>query len=239
MSCHDKNISEVAELLKTDLKNGLSDAEAEERLKTNGMNVIREKKKVGAIKKFFSQFNDFMVIILLFAAAISFLTSWFEQKNDFADPIIILSIVIANAIMGFVQENKAEHSIEALKKMTTPTAKVIRNGVLKNIPAAELTVGDLINIDLGDYIPADARLVSCNNLKVDESALTGESMPSEKDCSAILKSDALLADRINMVYCGSFVSYGRGQAIVTATGMNAEVGKIADMIMSDDQSQTP
>ncbi len=239
MNYHDKNLPDISNILKTDIKNGLNSFEADRRLKKNGPNIIQEKNKNSMLKKFFAQFNDFMVIVLLIAALISFLVSFIEHNNDYIDPIIILVIVTANAIMGFVQENKAERSIEALKKMTVPNAKVIRDGIIKNICAHEIVVGDLIVVETGDFVPADARLVSSVNLKLEEAALTGESIASEKNALKVLDTDTLLADRINMIYCGSYVSYGRAKALVVATGMDTQVGKIADMIMSDDNVQTP
>ncbi len=185
------------------------------------------------------QFNDFMVIILLIAAIISFVISYINHENDFIDPIIIFFIITINALIGFIQENKAEKSIDALKKITRPTSNVIRNSSIQNIPADEIVPGDIILIETGNYIPADARLISSINLKIDEAMLTGESIPIEKNADLILNPDTLLADRINMIYCGSFATSGRGKAIVTSIGMNTQVGKIADMIMTNDDSETP
>ncbi len=239
MNYHDKSLSEVGKILGVDLQNGLSNEQAQFRLKKYGPNVIKEKNKIGLLRKFLGQFNDFMVIILLIAAAVSFCISFFQNKNDFLDPIIILVIVFSNALIGFIQENKAEKSIEALKKMAVPTAKVIRGGKMKSIPASDVVVGDLIVIETGDCIVADGRLISSANLKMEESALTGESVSSEKNADEILLSDTLLSERINMVYSSSFVNYGRGRAIVIATGMNTQVGQIADMIMKNEQVETP
>lgn len=239
MNYHDKSLREIEKILSTNLELGLSDEQAQIRLKKYGPNVIKEKNKIGLLRKFLGQFNDFMVIILLIAAAVSFFISFFQNKNDYIDPIIILVIVFSNALIGFIQENKAEKSIEALKKMAVPTAKVIRGGKMKSIPASDVVVGDLIVLETGDCIVADARLISSTNLKMEESALTGESVASEKNADEILLPDAILSERINMVYSSSFVNYGRGRAIVIATGMDTQVGQIADMIMTNEQVETP
>lgn len=239
MNYYDKSFEQVADFLGTNIENGLVSFEAATRLKKYGPNIIKEKNKSSAIIKFFAQFNDFMVIILLIAAAVSFAISFVNHQNDFIDPIIILVIITVNAVIGFIQENKAERSIEALKKMTIPTAKVIRDGTVKNISAQEIVPGDIIVVETGDFVPADARLISSINLKAEEATLTGESIPSEKNSVAVLKSDTLLGDLVNMIFCGSFINYGRAKAIVVATGMDTQVGKIADMIMSDDETETP
>jgi len=236
---HDKNLYETQKLLKTNLNNGLSCFEAQQRLKTNGMNLLQEKNKKSSLKKFLSQFNDFMVIVLLLAAFISFGVAYLHDNKDFIDPVIILIIVLLNAIIGFVQENKAEKSIEALKKISAPTAKVIRDSQIKNIMARDIVIGDLILFETGDYIPADARLISSVDLKIDESALTGESVPVEKKHDLILNPESLLGDRANIIFCGSYVTYGRGRALVFATGNNTEVGKIANLIMSHEENLTP
>lgn len=217
----------------------MSNQRAKKLLEQDGLNVITQKKKTNLIKRFLLQFKDFMVIILLLAAVASAVISNLIGEHDYADPIIILFIVTLNAIIGFIQENKAEKSIEALKKLTVPIVKVIRNKNLQIIPSQEIVCGDLILFEAGDFIPADGRLVSTNKLKIDESALTGESLAVEKKHDVVLKKDSLLADRINMVYCGSYVSYGRGKAIVVNTGLNTEVGKIASMIMEQDDNITP
>lgn len=239
MNYYDESYNKAADFLNTDLEKGLNNTEAENRLKKYGPNIIKEKKKDGLLKKFIAQFNDFMVITLLIAAAVSYIVSVINHENDFIDPIIILVIITANSIMGVVQESRAEKSIEALKKMTVPIAKIIRDGVIKNISSENIVPGDIIIIETGDYIAADARLISSVNLKVDEAMLTGESLAIEKNADVILKSNALLGDRINMIYCGSFVSSGRGKAIVTSTSMDTQVGKIADMIMTEQDNDTP
>jgi len=234
------NIIEVVlKQLVTDIKSGLSEKEAEHRLLIFGLNVLSEKKTTSIIIKFFRQFDDFMIIVLLAAAAISFSISLINSEHDYADPLIILAIVVLNAVLGVVQENKAEKSLEALKKMSAPTARVIRSGRLTSMQADFLVPGDIIHLEAGDFIPADARLVSISSLKTEESALTGESEPVSKDAQAIVEIDAPIGDRKNMVFSGSCVTNGRAVAVVTETGMNTEVGKIADMIMEHEAPDTP
>lgn len=239
MNYYDESYTQVINKFGTDSINGLNNTQVVENQNRYGKNIISEQKKISKLKKFLMQFNDFMVIILLIAAIISFVISYINHENDFIDPIIIFFIITINAIIGFIQENKAEKSIDALKKITRPTSNVIRNSSIQNIPADEIVPGDIILIETGNYIPADARLISSINLKIDEAMLTGESIPIEKNADLILNPDTLLADRINMIYCGSFATSGRGKAIVTSIGMNTQVGKIADMIMTNDDSETP
>ena len=238
MNYYDESYTQVINKFGTDSINGLNNTQVVENQNRYGKNIISEQKKISKLKKFLMQFNDFMVIILLIAAIISFVISYINQ-SEFIDPIIIFIIITINAIIGFIQENKAEKSIDALKKITRPTSNVIRNSLIQNIPADEIVPGDIILIETGNYIPADARLISSINLKIDEAMLTGESIPIEKNADLILNPDTLLADRINMIYCGSFATSGRGKAIVTSIGMNTQVGKIADMIMTNDDSETP
>lgn len=239
MNYYDESYTQVINKFGTDSINGLNNTQVVENQNRYGKNIISEQKKISKLKKFLMQFNDFMVIILLIAAIISFVISYINHENDFIDPIIIFFIITINALIGFIQENKAEKSIDALKKITRPTSNVIRNSLIQNIPADEIVPGDIILIETGNYIPADARLISSINLKIDEAMLTGESIPIEKNADLILNPDTLLADRINMIYCGSFATSGRGKAIVTSIGMNTQVGKIADMIMTNDDSETP
>lgn len=239
MDNYRKSISEIEKLFQTDKSNGLSDEKAEKKLKQNGLNKLEEKKQTSLIIKFFEQFKDFMIIVLICAAIISFVISFINGEKDFFDPIIILFIVILNAIMGIIQENRAEKALTALKSMSSPTAKVIRNGKRKVIPAEKLVIGDLLVVETGDLIPADARLVSTVRLKVDESALTGESVPTEKDQNITFDKEVSIGDRKNMIFSGTAVSLGKGTAIVCNTGMNSEIGKIASMILSDNKSQTP
>jgi len=218
---------------------GLSKKEAEQRLHTYGPNQLASAKKESILQKFFAQFEDFMIIVLLFAAAISFLLSLLEGHADFADPLIILFVVTLNAILGVIQETKAEHSLEALKKLSAPHARVLRDGKQKNIPSSELVPGDIIFIETGNMVPADARLLNSTGLKADESSLTGESLTVDKQANITFPEDTPLGDRTNMVYSSSIISAGHGCAVVTATGMNTEVGKIASLILSSEQTETP
>lgn len=220
-------------------RDGLSSKSVKERLQSYGPNELTSAKKESLLHKFFSQFEDFMILVLLCAAAVSFLLSLIEGHADYADPIIILIVVTLNAILGVIQEAKAEHSLEALKKLSAPHANVLRDGRRQNIPSAELVPGDIIFLEAGNMVPADARLLSSVGLKVDESSLTGESTSVEKYFERTYEEKTPLGDRTNMVFSSSIVSSGHGSAVVTATGMNTEVGKIASMILSSEQTETP
>lgn len=238
MNYHYKNIKETEKILKTNIQKGLDNNEAINRLKKNGENIIKDSNKKTNLSKFLAQFNDFMVIILLIAGAISFITSFLQGEKDFLDTIIIILIVFLNAILGFMQENKAEKALEALKKMSSPKASVIRNGILQKIDSTNLVVGDIIIINSGDYISADARLIECNNLKVEEASLTGESTVIEKIIDTITIENSSIGDRKNMIYSGTLAINGKGKAIVTATGMQTEMGKIAHMLINQEDEQT-
>ncbi len=219
---------------------GLSSEEASRRLEENGKNALTPPKKKSIIVKFLEQFKDMMIIVLLVAAAVSAVIAIVEQNyTELIDSGIILLIVIINAIIGLVQENKAEAAMEALQKMNRPYTKVIRNGETVRILSEEVVVGDIIRLDAGDTVPADMRLLESASLKIEESALTGESVPSEKDAEATVEENAPLGDRINMAYSGSTVTYGRGIGVVTSTGMNTEVGKIATMLAGADATVSP
>lgn len=202
------SIKETCERLKTNLINGLTKEEIDERIKKYGENKLTEKKKESMLVKFVKQFNDFMIIILIIAAAISAIMSYVEGSNDYLDSIIIIFIVVLNAIMGVAQEAKAEKSLEALKKMSAPTAKVKRDGIVSIIPSTDIVPGDLIIIETGSYIPADARLIKSYNLKVEESALTGETVPVLKDEKVILSPKAQIGDMVNMVF-GATIAVSR------------------------------
>lgn len=215
-------------------KTGLSEDEASKRLVEFGHNKLEEKKKKSLFSKFIDQFKDLMIIVLLVAAVISATVA-----NEWVDAIIILFVVVVNAILGVVQENKAEKSLEALKNMSAPFAKVMRNGQVKHIKSEELVPGDIVVLEAGDFVPADMRLIEFASLKIEESALTGESVPVEKENIVISKEDASLGDRVNMAYSGSSVAYGRGAGVVTGTGMKTEVGKIAAYLSDTDNSMTP
>lgn len=240
MNWHDKTVDETLLMLNTDSNIGLNEKEAEKRLEQYGQNSIGEGvKRKGFIKKFFEQLNDIMIIILLAASAASFGVSWLNGDADFTDSVIIIMIVVINAVLGVVQENKAEKAIEELKKMSVPHAKVLRDGHIKEISSQTVVPGDIIILEAGDMVPADARLISGNTIKTDESALTGESVPVSKDASLRIKEEAQAADMKNMVFSSTYVTYGKGRAVVTATGMDTEVGKIAAMIAKDEKNETP
>lgn len=230
---------EVLEKLNTNEKIGLSEKEIQIRQEKEGKNKLNEKKKESLIIKFLNQFNDFMIIILIIASIISAIVSKMQGENDFIDSIIIIGIVIFNSIMGVIQEAKAEKSIEALKKMTPQIAKVIRNGHTISINAEELVTGDIIELEAGNFVPADCRILESYNLKIEESSLTGETEPSLKDANIICKKDIPLGDMKNMAFMASITVNGHGKAVVTETGMNTKVGKIANMIIEDKSPETP
>ena len=221
--------------------NGLTSTEAQTRLEKNGKNKLAEAKKPSVIKKFFAELADPMIIILLIAAAVSAVTSAL-QNESFTDVFIILAVVLINAVLGVVQESKAEKAIEALQKITAATSKVLRDGRPVTVKSEDLVVGDVVLLEAGDAVPADCRLIEAASLKAEESALTGESVPvtkcAEKLC-ADGEKDVPLGDRKNMVYMGSSVSYGRGVAVVTAVGMDTEMGKIAGALAAAKDEDTP
>lgn len=239
MEWHSADVNSVVKELGSNAEKGLSEQTAKRILEKTGANELTQKKKASFIKRFFMQFSDFCVIILFIACVISFITGFIEGKGDYVEPIVILTIVILNAVIGVVQEQKAEKALEALKKLSAPDAKVIRNGKPQKIPAAQLVPGDVIHLESGDMVPADARLISTNSLRVQESALTGESVPSVKDAQAVLDKACPQADRKNMVYSSTTVMAGNAVAIVTETGMNTRVGKIAHLLATEESPQTP
>ena len=231
---------EVLKKLKTNLRTGLSEDEVVFRRSKYGKNKLEEKRKETLLIKFFKQFNDFMIIILILASIVSAGISYLQGENDYIDSIIIIAIVILNAIMGVIQEAKAEKSIEALKQMTPPKAKVIRdNGKSKEINAEELVPGDIVVLESGNYVPADCRLLESHNLKIEESSLTGETEGVLKDADMIAKKGIALGDMKNLAFMTSIVVNGSGKAVVTETGMNTKVGKIANMIIEDKEPETP
>ena len=223
-------------------REGLTSAEAQQRLAANGRNKLAEAKKDSLIKRFFMQMADPMILILLAAALVSGALAVVEGES-FADVIIILAVVLINAVLGVYQENKAERAIEALQEMSAATSKVLRDGRVQIVRSEELVVGDVVLLEAGDAVPADGRLIECASLQIEESALTGESVPVTKLIDAINLApeakDVPLGDRKNMVYMGSSVAYGRGVAVVTATGMDSEMGKIADALAKAEDGQTP
>ena len=237
---HHMSLDKINKDLQTDFANGLTSEKVSAKREQFGLNKLAGKKKKTMLQRFLEQFKDAMVLILILAAAISFVVAWNgHEKTEFLEPIIILFIVIVNAIMGVVQESKAEKALDALQNMSSPHAKVIRNGKLEVVESAEVVPGDIIVFEAGDYIPADARLIESASLKCEESALTGESVPSEKDARAEIAENAPLGDRLNMIFTGCSVSYGRGKAVVTDTGMNTQMGKIAKLLDSSSDTQTP
>ncbi len=236
---HTYSIKETEKKLKTSVNFGLSTKEVEKRKKEYGENVITEKKKESFFSKFISQFKDFMIIILLIAALISGVLSFIQNTNDYTDSIIIVSIVIFNAIIGVLQESKAEKMVDALKKISSPTCKVKRNGKISTLQTKDLVPGDIILIENGNIVPADCRIISTSNFKVDESALTGETTQIEKDSDVILQEKIPLGDMQNMAFSSTITVSGHAEAIVVATGMNTNVGKIANMLMEDNRTLTP
>ena len=219
---------------------GLTASQVETLRAEYGPNRLREKKKKTMLQRFFEQFKDVMILILLGAAAVSFTVVCVEQNwGELFEPLLIVLIVVLNAIMGVVQESKAEHALEALQNLSSPHCRVIRDGVEQIIDAADLVPGDIIRLEAGDSIPADARLIRSVSLKCEESALTGESVPSEKDANAEVAEDAPLGDRSTMVFSGCSVTYGTALAIVVGTGMNTEMGKIANLLESSKETKTP
>ena len=240
MKFYSSPLNEVLEKTSTDPKIGLSQKEADLRLSQYGENKLNEKKKRSTFARFLEQFKDVMIIILIIAAIISFGVIVAEKNwGELFEPALILLIVILNAIMGVYQEGKAEKALDALKNMSAPHARVLRDGEEAVIDAKDLVVGDIIRLEAGDFVPADARLIFSAGLKSEESALTGESVPTEKDYSVSVPEDAPLGDRSNMVFSGCSITYGTATAVVTDTGMNTEMGKIANLLEGEGDTQTP
>ncbi len=231
------SVEETFSTHRTDKTQGLSSEEAKKRLAENGYNEFKKVKHTTILQKFLAQFKSFLIIVLLLAAVISGVTGWMNGEG-ITDALIILVIIVINAIIGVMQETKAEKSLDALEKMSAPHCKVVRDGKTQVIESRELVVGDLVIIETGDSIPADLRLTEAVNLKVQESALTGESVPVEKHTDTISET-VPIGDRQNLVFSSCGVTYGRGKGVVVATGYDTEVGKIASMIMSVPQTQTP
>ncbi len=230
---------EVEKKLNTNFCKGLTDDEVIKRQNQYGKNELQNTKKEGILLKFFKQFNDFMIIILIMASIVSAGVAWYQGENDYIDSIIIISIVVLNAIMGVLQEAKAEKSIESLKKMAPQMSKAIRNGKEVEIPSEALTVGDIVIIEAGNRVPADCRMIESFNLKVEESSLTGETEAVEKDGTAICEKGIPLGDIVNMVFMGSTVVNGHAKVVVTEIGMHTKVGKIANMIIENEAPETP
>lgn len=232
-SWHIDAISNVERRLETNVGVGLSDRQASDRLTEHGPNVLRETKKKSPLYMFIGQFKDFMILVLLVSAVVAGIV------GDLTDTIAIAVIVLLNALIGFVQEFRAEKAMAALKKMAAPSTTTLRNGAPTTVAAGELVIGDIIFLEAGNGVPADMRLFHSSHLKVDESALTGESVPVEKETGTLTDAGAPLADRKNMAYKGTFVSYGRGAGIVVSTGMSTELGRIAALLQEGEEEKTP
>jgi Ca2+-transporting ATPase len=230
---HTQSIEDTARTLGTDLKRGLTSQEARSRLEEYGPNELKERPRPSFWRMLLDQFNEFLVLILIVSAVISFFL------GEYVDSGAIMAIVILNAILGVVQESKAEEALAALQKMAAPNAEVLRDGHLLTIPAREVVPGDVVLLETGNYIPADVRLVESANLRVEEASLTGESVPVGKEANLVLEEDLPLGDRRNSAYMSTLVSYGRGKGIVVATGMRTEIGLIAEMIQSYEEEPTP
>jgi Ca2+-transporting ATPase len=224
---------ETATRLRTHIEKGLSSSEVEKRVKEHGYNELTEKPRPGFLKMLLDQFNNFLIIILIIAAIVSLLL------GEYVDAIAIMVIVVINAVVGVVQESKAEQALAALKKMAAPNAQVIRDGHQQTLASRELVPGDIVLIEAGNYVPADMRLVEGFNLKIEEASLTGESVPVEKEAAVVLDKEIPLGDRRNTAFMSTLVTYGRGKGIVTGTGMHTQIGMIADMLQSYEEEATP
>ena len=240
MAYHNESTEEILRALGADPDTGLTGETAAARLAEHGENRLREKKKKSTLRRFLDQFKDVMILILLAAAAVSFVIACTgDDPMEFFEPGLILLIVVLNAVMGMLQESKAEKALDALKSMSAPHARVLRDGREQVIDASLLVPGDILKLEAGDFVPADARLLRSTSLKSEESALTGESVPAEKDADAAVDEKAPLGDRVNMVYSGCSITYGTATAVVTATGMQTEMGRIAGLLEGEDEGQTP
>ena len=239
MDWHTISAQQTVKKFGSDSEKGLSRAEVKKREIKYGKNVVSKEEKRSFLKKLSAQFSDFMVIILIIAACISFVTSFISHESDYIDTIIILGIVIINAIIGVMQESRAEKEIESLKKLATPLTKVLRDGKIIRIASQDVVPGDILILKTGDLVCADARIIESANLAAEESAMTGESFATEKNENEILNPDTPVADRKNMLFCGSIIDRGHAKAIVTEIGENTEVGKVSKLINTEKQVQTP
>ena len=230
---HAKPVEELVAGLQTDIEQGLTQREAQDRLRRYGSNELTEKPRPGFLALLWGQFNNYLVIILIVAALIAL------ALGEWVDSIAIMIIVVLNAVVGVVQESKAEQALAALKKMSAPNAQVIREGTQMTVPGRELVPGDIVLLEAGNYVPADMRLVTSVNLKVEEASLTGESVPVEKKAGAVLEKDIPLGDRRNSAFMSTMITYGRGKGLVTGTGMQTQIGLIAEMIQSYEDEDTP
>ena len=238
MNWFNKGISQVEKELETNIKEGLTEEQVKAKYEKYGMNELKQKKKKSLFVKFLEQFKDFMIIVLIIAAIVSGAVGIAEGEG-ITDTIIILIVVVLNAIIGVVQESKAEKSLEALQKLSAHASKVVRNGKVTVVQSRELVPGDVVVLDTGDYVPADLRIVESANLKSQEASLTGESVPVDKNTETIDDEKVSLGDRTNMLFSSSLITYGRGKGIVVETGMNTEVGKIAKIISDTEGAETP
>ena len=233
-----KKIEDVEKELKTSKEKGLTEEQVNEIRNQKGYNELKATKKKTLLQRFIDQFKDFSIIVLIIAAIVSGIVG-ISEGEGITDTVIILIVVLVNAIIGIAQESKAEKSLEALQKLSDHASKVIRNGNLTVVPARELVPGDIVVLDTGDYIPADLRIIEAVNLKSQESSLTGESVPVEKITDVIEDKEIGIGDRKNMLFSSSLITYGRGKGIVVETGMTTEVGKIAGMLNTTEEQETP
>jgi Ca2+-transporting ATPase len=241
---HTMSAAEAAAALESDLQKGLTEKQVHERQEKFGPNELREAPRRGFWRMLLDQFNQFLVLILIVAAIVSALIGWSEYNRtgdtaEFIDAIAIMAIVILNAILGVVQEGRAEEALAALKKMSAPNAHILRGGYTQTVPSRELVPGDVVILETGNYVPADVRLVESVNLRIEEASLTGESVAVGKDARDVLPAEAVLGDRHNMAFMSTVVTYGRGRGLVVATGMDTEIGKIAEMIQAYEEEPTP
>ena len=231
--CHHLPIEHISSQLETHLERGLPQEEALSRLKKYGKNELAERPRPGFLSLLLGQFNNFLVIILIISAVISLLL------GEIIDAVAIMAIVVLNAVVGVIQESKAEQALAALKKMAAPLAQVIRDGHQITVPSPELVPGDIVLLEAGNYVPADLRLVESVNLKIEEASLTGESVPVDKQAAAVLDKDIPIGDRRNSAFMSTLVTYGRGKGLVTSTGMGTQIGLIAEMLQSYEEEATP
>ena len=232
-NAHNKTVGTLLDVFESDLDRGLDSGAAADRLRTHGANELRERPRPGFLVLLWGQFNNYLVIILIVAALISL------ALGEYVDSLAIMIIVMLNAVIGVIQESKAEKALEALQKMSAPHAEVIRDGEVRIIPGREVVPGDIVMLEAGNFVPADLRLVESVNLKIEEASLTGESVPVEKNAALLLEGDAPLGDRRNLAFMSTLVTYGRGTGIAVATGMNTQIGIIAEMIQSFEAEETP
>ena len=232
-NAHNKTVGTLLDVFESDLDRGLDSGAAADRLRTHGANELRERPRPGFLVLLWGQFNNYLVIILIVAALISL------ALGEYVDSLAIMIIVMLNAVIGVIQESKAEKALEALQKMSAPHAEVIRDGEVRIIPGREVVPGDIVMLEAGNFVPADLRLVESVNLKIEEASLTGESVPVEKNAALLLEGDAPLGDRRNLAFMSTLVTYGRGKGIAVATGMNTQIGIIAEMIQSFEAEETP